>query len=210
MLAIKVCGMKHPDNIEQLEQLQVDYLGFICYAQSPRYIHTDNARFIRELATAKVGVFVNATHAEIYEFQALYNFQYFQLHGQESPEYCAALKALNIPIIKAFGIDDTFDWNTVDSYDSVADYFLFDTKSPKHGGTGTSFNWELLKKYPLEKPYFLSGGLSISNIKEATNFEDPRLIALDLNSKFELSPALKDIKLLEETFKIIRNEQVSS
>lgn len=210
MKLIKVCGMKYPQNIQDVINLQVDYMGFICYSKSPRYIEHEQANFIKELPIAKVGVFVNAPLPEILAAVATYGFQTIQLHGQETAADCAAIRGEGLQVFKAFGIDDTFDWSQVKAYEGQVDSLLFDTKSAAHGGTGQTFDWNLLSQYPLTTPYFLSGGLRIENIQQALQLQDTRFIGLDLNSRFELHPAVKDIKLLENTLKIIRDEQVSS
>ncbi|VTP90030.1 phosphoribosylanthranilate isomerase [Sphingobacterium daejeonense] len=134
-----------------------------------------------------------------------------QLHGSESPEMVVQLKEkTGLEIIKAFGIGENFDWSELKPYLENVDYFLFDSKSSAFGGTGQTFDWEKLRVYPFDKPYFLSGGLSLDNLNEAIGFTDHRLIGLDLNSKFEIEPGLKDIEKLKLALKIIRNEQISS
>ncbi|MNL42292.1 N-(5'-phosphoribosyl)anthranilate isomerase [compost metagenome] len=111
-------------------------------------------------------------------------------------------------VIKSFGIDESFDWQSLVKYDDAVDYFLFDTKSVNHGGTGIQFDWSLLKNYKLEKPYFLSGGLSAENVITASQFPDHRLYGLDLNSKFEFKSGIKNVELLEQTLKNISYEQI--
>lgn len=209
-LQVKVCGMRDTANIKQLSVLPIDYLGFIFYAKSPRY--TADLPHVSATLPAnmqKIGVFVDATATYIQE-KITQGLDGVQLHGAESPSFCAAIQQKGVTVIKAFGIDAAFHWQDLAPYLPVVDYFLFDTKSINHGGTGESFDWQTLANYPFEKPYFLSGGLSIENIREAIAMDDPRLIGLDLNSRFEIAPAQKDINKITNALKIIKDEQISS
>lgn len=208
-LLIKVCGMKEPDNILQLLELPIQYMGHIFYQKSARYVG-DLANLDISKNIKKTGVFVNSSIAEILESVNRLSLKAVQLHGDETAEMASALKSEGLEVIKAFGIDEEFDWNQLESFVDHVDFFLFDSKSAAYGGTGKAFNWQKLKEYPFEKPYFLSGGLSLENLEEAINFEDKRLVGLDLNSKFEIEPGLKDIEKLKLALKIIRNEQISS
>ncbi|OYD43839.1 phosphoribosylanthranilate isomerase [Sphingobacterium cellulitidis] len=208
-LLIKVCGMKEPDNILQLLELPIQYMGHIFYQKSARYVG-DLANLDISKNIKKTGVFVNSSIAEILESVNRLSLKAVQLHGDETAEMASALKSEGLEVIKAFGIDEEFDWNQLESFVDHVDFFLFDSKSPAYGGTGKAFNWQKLKEYPFEKPYFLSGGLSLENLEEAINFEDKRLVGLDLNSKFEIEPGLKDIEKLKLALKTIRNEQISS
>jgi phosphoribosylanthranilate isomerase len=193
--------MRDADNIRELAQLPIDYMGFIFYPKSERRPDVKLPQAIK-----KVGVFVNETAEVIRQKAAEHQLNAVQLHGNEPVKSCVELQETGLEVFKVFGIDETFDWTTVEPYLSSVDYFLFDTKSPQHGGTGQTFNWNKLHEYPFEKPYFLSGGLSLENIAEAIAFEDSRLIGLDLNSKFEIAPGQKDISTLKQALKIIENE----
>lgn len=208
-LQIKVCGMRDPENIRQIAALSIDYLGFIFYAKSSRYTAQLPDLSAIPPHIKKIGVFVNATAAAINE-KIAQGLDGVQLHGQESPALCASLKSKNIIVIKAFGIDQDFNWQTLEPYLQVVDYFLFDTKSNQHGGTGQHFDWSILANYPFQKSYFLSGGLSLDNMQAAASMNDSRLIGLDLNSRFESAPALKDSNRIIQALKIINNEQISS
>ncbi|MDQ1152258.1 phosphoribosylanthranilate isomerase [Sphingobacterium zeae] len=203
---VKVCGMKYPDNIAAVASLGVDYMGFIFYDQSKRYVGENSSIYVRELENLnKVGVFVNASLSEILIKKTEFNLNAIQLHGDESVEFCRELREKSkATIVKAFGIDQDFDWIALDSYANTIDYFLFDTKSSSYGGTGLQFDWSLLDQYKLTTPYFLSGGLDPENIKTALERNDPRLYALDLNSKFEVEPGLKDIELLSQSINTIK------
>lgn len=205
-IKIKVCGMKHPDNIMAVADLPVDYIGFIFYEKSKRFAGDANQEYIRDLKDViKVGVFVNASLAEIYSKIKAFGLNAVQLHGDESPQFCEELKQQTaVTVIKAFGIDQHFDWTVLDAYARAIDYFLFDTKSNSYGGTGIQFDWSLLHQYKLDCPYFLSGGLDANNIKDALQADDSRLYALDLNSKFEVEPGLKDIDLLTQSINSIK------
>lgn len=204
---IKICGLKHPDNIREVMALQPDYIGFICYPGSKRFVDKLNPNWVNGLkGVKKTGVFVNADIHDVKAAIEQYGFQAIQLHGVETPAYCASLKNPGVEIIKAFGVNEQFDWTTTNAYENVADYYLFDTKSDQHGGTGKHFNWALLEGYTGTKSFFLSGGISAENIANALQLSDDRLYALDLNSRFETTPGTKDIALLRNTLQTINNE----
>ncbi len=206
---VKVCGMKDSSNIEELSKLPIDYMGHIFYAKSPRYTSTlENSNLPKHIK--KTGVFVNASLEEIQQKIDQFDLEAVQLHGNEQPELLVQLKSSAVELIKAFGITDDFPWSTLAPYLDLVDYFLFDTKSKEYGGTGIPFNWEKLTSYPYEKPYFLSGGLSLDNLENAVRFADTRLIGFDLNSKFEIEPGIKQIDKLKEALNIIHHEQISS
>ncbi len=201
-LKLKVCGMGSRENILEVASLQPDYLGFIFHEKSPRNFHGDIPGISSEIK--KTGVFVNATLDFIAEKVKKYNFQAVQLHGEESPEFCQDLK--NVPdlskveIIKVFSIGENFDFDILREYEGVVDFFLFDTKGKKRGGSGILFNWELLKNYPSNTPFFLSGGIGIEEVESIGELKayfrsigKPNILyAIDVNSRFETAPALKD------------------
>ena len=196
---LKVCGMKVPSNIEMVADLQPDYMGFIFYNGSKRFIADLSAQFVKDLPSniKRTGVFVNEELRIVVERVLEYGLHAVQLHGNESADYCSQLKALlDIEVIKAFGIDEQFDFEQLEAYADSVDYFLFDTQTPDYGGSGRTFNWGLLKKYVLDKPYFLSGGIDLESIDEINRIKDVRFYAIDINSKFELEPGLKDIDKL--------------
>ena len=193
----KVCGLR--DNIADVVALQPDYIGFIFYAKSPRYVGKNFVLpQIVNSKVKKVGVFVNESLDFVHNTLLNYQLDYAQLHGNESPKYCEELKGKGVKIIKAFQIDETFDFGGLKEYESVTDYFLFDTKTKQYGGSGKSFNWQVLKKYSMEKKYFLSGGISIDNIDDLSGLDLSKVHALDVNSKFEVSPGLKNVATLEK------------
>ena len=206
---IKVCGMTKLENIQLLAELPIDYIGHIFYKKSARY--AGNLKPVSlPSSIKKVGVFVNATHAEVIEKAKEHQLCIVQLHGNETAEQCAALKAEGLKVFKAFGIDQQFTWDQITAYHHHVDRFLFDSKSPQYGGTGLRFNWDFLTHYKGTTPYFLSGGLSLDNLHETRSINDERLIGLDLNSKFEISPGIKDIERVKTALKVIQHEQISS
>jgi phosphoribosylanthranilate isomerase len=202
-LKLKVCGMKQAANIAAVAELQPDYLGFIFYAKSPRCISEVSAELIKYVPpTIKTtGVFVDEDVEIVKQYIIKYNLKAVQLHGKESVAYCEELNSTGVEVIKAFGVDENFDFSTLESYISAVDYFLFDTKTAAHGGSGKVFDWKLLEKYNLDKLYFLSGGIDLPHAETIKNINDPRLYAIDVNSKFELEPGLKDVGKLSQFFK---------
>ena len=206
-IKIKVCGMRESQNISDLAQLHPDYMGFIFFNQSKRDVSTSLKKTDLEnipKSIKKVGVFVNATEEEIKTQKTTYNLDLIQLHGTESPELCLRLKNLEIPIIKAFSVDTEFDFATTEPYKTSCDYFLFDTKGKDAGGNGFAFDWSILDKYDNEIPFLLSGGLDEKNIIEVNKLSHLNIHAVDVNSKFEIEPALKNIKLIKDSvFKVI-------
>lgn len=192
-MKLKICGMKYPENIVEIAQLRPDYLGFIFYEKSERYFDGKLPKIDKYIQ--KVGVFVNATLEEILEKIKHYDLQLIQLHGNETSEFCLLLKQSNVTIIKAFSVDDDFDFEVIQPYESVCDYFLFDTKGEKPGGNGTVFNWKILQYYPSQKPLFLSGGIGLGDIEKIKKMNLP-IYAIDVNSKFEIKPGLKNTQPL--------------
>jgi phosphoribosylanthranilate isomerase len=209
-MKLKVCGMRDVENIKALAELEPDYIGFIFYDKSPRFVANElDVDLLNSLPREikKVGVFVNATTDFIVQNVKKYQLHYVQLHGNEMPEFCRNLKFKGINIIKAFRIDNSFIFSQLNNYKPHVDYFLFDAKGDGYGGNGISFDWDILKKYDNEKPYFLAGGVSLENIEEFENIT-PKPYVMDVNSKFEISPAMKDIEKLEELLDRIRPVEV--
>ena len=198
-MRIKICGMHYPENILQVAELQPDYMGFIFYAKSKRFVGND-FRIPEQLQKSikRVGVFVNETTNRILELAAMHQLDFIQLHGNETTEQCDELKANQLVVIKAFQISDDFDFSQLNPYKKSIDYFLFDTKSESYGGTGKTFDWNLLKKYDQEVPFFLSGGLSGENIQGIESLKGMNLHALDINSGVEISPGFKDTDRLKK------------
>jgi phosphoribosylanthranilate isomerase len=202
-MKLKICGMKYLENILEVGSLLPDYMGFIFWEKSARYFNAEITNLPQSIK--KVGVFVNASSAEILDKIKTYDLQAVQLHGNESVAFCASLKnsvPKLIEIIKVFSILDTFDFAELNPFEDVCDFYLFDTKGKLPGGNGTAFDWKVLEDYPSPKPFFLSGGIGIEEIEainEITNTNLP-LYAIDVNSKFEIEPGLKNVELLS-TFK---------
>ncbi|HEX8428719.1 phosphoribosylanthranilate isomerase [Hymenobacter sp.] len=204
---LKVCGMRQPDNLAAVAALQPDFLGFIFYPKSSRYVGAQLSG--EELAALpagirKVGVFVNESPEAVLARVAELGLDLVQLHGQETPADCAAIQAAGVPVVKAFSVGKEFDFKKLHPYVGSVDYFLFDTQGAQPGGNGTAFNWNLLADYELPVPYFLAGGLSLEQAEALRNLRLPGLFALDLNSCFETEPGVKDVKLLEQMFESLR------
>lgn len=198
---LKICGMKYPDNLQAVAALQPDYLGFIFYPKSKRYMaDTLSPEIVQALPAAikRVGVFVNADTPTILEQAKVYGLHQLQLHGDESPEQCAELKGRGYVLVKAFGVDESFDFDQLKAYAPHVDYYLFDTKGPAYGGHGISFDWSVLQGYDKHKPFFLSGGIGLEEIKSLSALEGFPLYALDVNSRFEEAPGLKKTDLLRQ------------
>nr|WP_281336272.1 tryptophan synthase subunit beta [Flavobacterium eburneipallidum] len=206
-MKLKICGMKYPDNILEVASLLPDYMGFIFWEKSTRYFDG----IIPTLPTSikKTGVFVDETVAIIVEKVLKHDLQAVQLHGHESVEFCETLKK-SLPketeIIKVFSILDTFDFQVLKPFESVCDYFLFDTKGKLPGGNGTTFDWKVLEKYPSTKPFFLSGGIGIEEVEAVNEISKTNLpvYAIDVNSKFEIEPGLKNIELCKIAVKTLQ------
>ena len=192
----KVCGLR--DNIVDVVAMQPDYVGFIFYSKSPRFVGEDfDMPNFDESQIKKVAVFVNEPLDFVHEMMLKFDLDYSQLHGDESPEYCEILKDKGGKIIKAFQVDEAFNFDVVKEYEKVTDYFLFDTKTKHFGGSGETFDWRILEKYSMEKKYFLSGGLNLDNVDHLNEIDLTKVEALDVNSKFEITPGLKDVNMLE-------------
>jgi len=199
--------MKFIENIQQVAELQPDYLGFIFYEKSPRNFEG----IIPELPKGikKVGVFVNEYVEIVVSLIEEYQLDVVQLHGDESVEYIKELKEHlpKVKIIKVFGIKDEFNFELLKPYEEVVDYFLFDAKGKDRGGNGITFNWQVLKDYDSTKPYFLSGGIGLEEVNELQKFfkskESQYCYAIDVNSKFETAPGVKSVGKLKKFKKLL-------
>ncbi|MBL4625123.1 MAG: phosphoribosylanthranilate isomerase [Flavobacteriales bacterium] len=203
-MKVKVCGMRDPENISELTQLDIDYIGYIFYSKSPRNV-VRNPNVEIPSAIQKVGVFVNESVEFIQERVIEYQLDFAQLHGDETPEFCKELKEKGLKIIKAFSIGDGFDFKQLDRYASCCELFLFDAKGENYGGNGTTFNWALLKHYDGVIPFLLSGGISSEYLDEIVEIQHPQLLGIDVNSGFEVSPAMKDVKKVKKMVEKIKN-----
>ena len=203
---IKICGMKFPENMEEIALLKPDYLGFIFYEKSTRYFKNIIPNIDNSIQ--KVGVFVNATYAEIKEKVKHYKLDLVQLHGEETPELCHKIETKLVKVIKSFSVDNEFNLNTLELYKNSCSYFLFDTKRKQYGGNGVTFDWNILEKYSLDKPYFLSGGIGIENSTALKDFLKKEFAkncyVIDLNSKFETEPGMKNPETVNDFIKKIK------
>jgi phosphoribosylanthranilate isomerase len=199
-MKIKVCGMKYPENIKELLRLPIDMIGLIFYEKSPRYAGELDADELGIFPknVQKVGVFVDESEENMLAKKEQYGLQMFQLHGSESPDLCKKLKDKGITVIKAFRVEKVEDMEKILGYENVCDYFLFDAQTPLYGGSGKKFDWQILTFYPSRKPFFLSGGIDKDDFAIVRQWSMSQLYALDLNSRFEISPGLKDIDRIRE------------
>ncbi len=203
-LKIKICGLKEPDNVLAVARLNPDYLGFVFYEPSPRYVG-DKSRLMKlSSSCARVGVFVDAAEDRIVETAIGFDLNAIQLHGSEPPDYCARLRRLlpKLTLIKSFGICDSFDFSSLACYCELVDFFLFDSNTLLKGGSGKAFNWSVLCRYQYSTPFFLSGGICLARLKQILPLKAkyPALRGIDVNSGFESSPGVKDLSLLQQLF----------
>ena len=201
-MKLKVCGMKFIENIEQVSGLYPDYMGFIFYQKSKRNFEGVIPKLPKSIK--KTGVFVNEYLEIVISLVEEYQLEAIQLHGDETVTYIKQLKTHlpSIEIIKVFGIKDEFNFDVLTPFLPLVDYFLFDTKGKERGGNGFQFDWSVLEAYPYEKPFFLSGGIGLKDVLAIQKIIDSNLpiYALDINSKFEIEPGLKNINEVK-TFK---------
>lgn len=194
-LRLKICGMKYPDNIQEISKLNPDYLGFIFWEHSSRKYEEASIIQLPE-HIKKVAVFVNEKIEIIEKTINQYKIDLVQLHGGETPEFCESIQKLNVKVIKAINIGENFDFSTIEKYVSFVDYFLFDTKGKLPGGNGISFDWKLLEKYPYSTPFFLSGGIGLTSIDAIKEFIKSNAAknchAIDVNSRLELKAGFKN------------------
>ncbi|GAA0540917.1 phosphoribosylanthranilate isomerase [Chitinophaga japonensis] len=206
-LKIKVCGITQAQDLQALVQYGVNYAGFIFYERSPRFAGNKlDARTVRETeGIQKVGVFVDADLPLVKRTIADYNLDMVQLHGNETPEYCAALQQL-VPVIKAFRIGQDVNWQELAPWLPVSSYFLFDTAAAHaYGGTGLQFDWLLLESYPFDQPFFLSGGIGPEHAAIIAQLQLPALYAVDVNSRFETKPGIKALQKVQQFVEEIRH-----
>lgn len=199
-MKLKVCGMKYPENIQRVAEVHPDYLGFIFYRKSPRFTDKPEPEIISLLKSKNiepVALFVDENPEIIRYVAKTTGYSTVQLHGTESPELCLQLKNEGFKVIKAIPVAETRDIEKCSTYEGCCDYFLFDTKTDVKGGSGKKFDWSMLSKYKGTTPFFLSGGIGPADVLEVKAFNHPYLYAIDINSRFETAPAVKDACLIQ-------------
>lgn len=191
----KVCGMRDVSNVRALEALDISWMGMIFFQKSNRHVVNPVPKENKDMQ--RIGVFVNASSQYIDRKIKMHDLAGIQLHGEETGEDCQKIKEKGLITIKAFSVDESFDFAKVESYHDVCDYFLFDTKGKTHGGTGVRFDWSLLKKYQGPTPFLLSGGIGPEHAEEIKGFNHHYMHGIDINSRFEIKPALKNIEAIK-------------
>jgi len=191
--------MKYPENIQAIAALKPDLIGFIFYPKSPRYAEPLDASVLNSLPPTikKIGVFVNENLENILTIAYKYKLDGIQLHGAELVNMCRELKRLGYIVIKAFPVAEAYNFKVTKAYEGVCDYFLFDTKTEGYGGSGVKFNWKMLNEYVGETPFLLSGGIASDDAEAIQKIEHLKFAGIDLNSKFEVKPGLKNVDLLK-------------
>ena len=210
-MIVKVCGLRDPDNIRAVERLPVDLCGFIFYPRSPRCVPDDefHAAAVRSCRRPAVGVFVNASPAEMLRTAERFGLEWLQLHGDESPEACGELRQRGFRIIKAIRVASAGDLAAARAYEDCADYLLFDTRCDGYGGSGRRFDWSVLDAYAGRVPFLLSGGINPYSIKAIREFHHPKLAGIDINSRFETAPGQKDVARIGKFLQAIRTGETA-
>ncbi|WP_341658493.1 phosphoribosylanthranilate isomerase [Blattabacterium cuenoti] len=203
LLKVKICGMKF--NIQKISDLLPDFMGFIFYPNSPRFVGFDFVIPKLKKEIIKIGVFVNESEENILKIKRKNKLDFIQLHGIESPFYCEKLFKKGLKLIKAFRINDFFYFKKIVNYIPFCTYFLFDSNTIYYGGSGKKFCWKKLYEYTFQVPFFLSGGIGMKDFDTIKNFSHARIFGIDVNSKFEIFPGKKDDIKLNAFIKKIRN-----
>lgn len=201
-MKLKVCGLKYADNIKQVAELSPAYVGFIFYEGSKRFVGEHFVMPELSPEIKKVGVFVNAEMQHVVSVAKKYQLDFVQLHGHESASYCKDVSK-EVKVIKAFGVDETFDFSILNDYANVCTDFLFDSKTESFGGSGKPFDWNLLKNYTLDKPYFIAGGMDAQKLR-SLKISGIRPYGIDVNSRMEIKPGYKDIIKVIQISNIIK------
>jgi len=199
--------MRDKSNIQELVKISPDFVGFIFYHGSKRYVgrYFDPAIMnIIPANTGKVGVFVDEEIDSVCKKSDIYGLDLVQLHGRETAEYCRQLHARGVPLMKVFGIDEEFDFTALEPFKPSCKYFLFDTLCESFGGSGKKFNWDILERYDNSKPVFLSGGIGPDDAETIKKIKDINVHAVDINSRFEICAGLKDISKIKEFIHILK------
>jgi phosphoribosylanthranilate isomerase len=206
-MKLKVCGMTSFEQLQKLDQLGVDFAGLIFYKNSKRFVGnklSDQKSEIRNLKIKKIGVFVNAEIDTLKKEVNEYGLTYVQLHGDESAEFCRRVKDF-VHVIKVIRINDQSDLEKeLTVFEEACDYLLFDTDSKQYGGTGKQFNWNRLIQSDVKKPFFLSGGIGLEDIDKIKNFHHPMFFAIDVNSRLESEPGIKNMEKVEQLMNALK------
>ena len=198
--------MKFPENIRRIADLQPDFMGFIFYPKSPRYAEPLDVESLKSLPKSikKIGVFVNEELENILTIVYKYNLDGVQLHGSENVADCHKLKETGLIVLKVFPIADAYNFKVTKAYEGSCNFFLFDTKTETYGGSGVKFDWSMLAEYTGETPFLLSGGIAADDALAILEINHPKFAGIDLNSKFEISPGFKNVKLLNEFLQALK------
>ena len=207
-MIIKVCGMRDPENIRQMdEQPSIDWLGFIFYPPS--------SRFVEEVPTylpqhkKRVGVFVNESLPSILNHTKTYGLDFIQLHGKETSIFCKHLRTLlsaHTKLIKTIPISSAEDLDKAMQYEGIVNYFLFETKCDTYGGCGKQFDWSILQNYHGTTPFLITGGIKLSDAEKVKAFHHPQFIGIDVNSGFKTAPALKDVERIKNFLQTLNSK----
>lgn len=196
-MIIKVCGIKSTENIAFLKKAKIDMVGLNFYPLSVRYIEEDmeSSRFaLLPSSLKRVGVFVNEDMTKVLELVKKFRLDMVQLHGNEDAAYCLEVSK-HVALIKVFRVSESFDFSDVVQF-GMSSYFLFDTYCEQYGGSGKKFNWEVLDNYKGDIPFLLSGGIGPDDYVDLLNFTHPHFAGIDINSKFEITPGIKEAQLV--------------
>ncbi len=199
-MLIKVCGIRRSPDLINLANTGADWLGLNFYKPSPRYFV--DTSITKNPNVKYAGIFVRANLDRLKRIVECYELDLVQLHGDEGVNYCMAVQRL-VPVIKVFRVDDQFDFTQIKSFE-FCDYLLFDTRTTKYGGSGNKFEWTLLQGYHGRTPFLLSGGIGPDDVPRLLAVDHPSFIGVDINSRFELEPGIKDLKLVSDFVKQIK------
>lgn len=208
MNRVKVCGLTDTHNALQVANAGADFAGFIFYSLSKRFVGVNpEEQLFRNIPAdvKKVGVFVDESGEKIVETAKKYRLDLVQLHGRENAGFCHDIRKKGIPVMKAFGIGEDFDFNHLNIYKESCDFFLFDTQTILHGGSGIKFRWERLSEYKLDIPFFLGGGIGPLDVQKVKSINHPGFFAADINSRFETAPGMKDIDTVKTFIQNFKN-----
>lgn len=203
-MKVKICGMRDPQNILEIAQLKPDFMGFIFYPPSPRFLSTAEGfphESLEDICTT--GVFVNENITTIEEAVHMFRLKAVQLHGNETVAMCKSVQQLGVKVLKAVPVSTTDDFEQLERFSGSVDYCVLDTKTSQHGGSGTKFNWELLHYYNAEIPFLLGGGIDEEDAEQLLRINHPMMAGVDINSRFELSPGVKDTAKVKRFLKAI-------